>query len=143
MKFIMKDEKRKVEIEVLGRTHPDALDYWDGNWVTSFLHVEIPGFQADFMADLRTDEFQQFRDELKTMRDTLKGKAKLIHMEEAIQLEGVIDPLGMVWWKGRFCHPVGDGAVLTFDFNFDQTYLHGMIKDLNDILYEFPVIGKP
>lgn len=143
MKFIMKDEKRKVEIEVLGRTHPDALDYWDGNWVPSFLHVEIPGFQADFMADLRTDEFQQFRDELKNMRDTLKGTAKLIHMEEVIQIEGVIDPLGMVWWKCRVCHPVGEGAVLTFDFHFDQTYLHGMIKDLNDILYEFPVFGKP
>lgn len=49
----------------------------------------------------------------------------------------------MVWWKVRLCHPVGDGAVLNFNFNFDQTYLHGMIKDLNDILYEFPVIGKP
>lgn len=90
MKMTLKGEDVTVEIEVVGRSHPDCLDYWVGNWVISYIQVKIPGFDADFLADLRTAELQRFLEELKSMRDNLQGAAKLIHMEKAIQLEGVI-----------------------------------------------------
>ncbi len=50
---------------------------------------------------------------------------------------------GQIMWSGETCYPAGYGAVLKFEFKSDQSYLKRLIKELDDILTVFPVIGKP
>ena len=144
MKFyLLGEDNEKVEIEVLSRTHPKSTDFWDGNWIDSNIHVEIPGYTAQFMACLRTDELSYFLDGLNTMHKMLKGKAILENLDEYIHFECEMNNLGHIEWKGKTCYPNGFGAELTFEFKSNQSYLEQIIRDLNRILAVFPVIGKP
>lgn len=44
MKFCLLGEDTKAEIDVLCRSHPNCTDYWDGNWINSWVNTEIPGY---------------------------------------------------------------------------------------------------
>jgi len=140
---LLGEENEKVEIEVIGRTHPESTDYWDGNWIDAKLKVEIPGYLVEFVANLRTDELRGFLDELKIMYKTLKGKVELDNMDEYIHFECEINNLGHIRWIGKTCYPPGYGAELTFEFQSNQSYLEQIIRELDAILAVFPVIGNP
>lgn len=142
MKFHLLGEKTKVEIDVLAREYPNSSDYWDGNWVISNVKVEIPGYYVDFNASLRTDEIRDFVNDLKSMNRNLTGKAILKNLESIIHFEGEMDKLGHIDWSGETCYPAGSGAVLTFEFVSNQSYLEDLIKELEDITYVYPVIGE-
>jgi hypothetical protein len=143
MKFHLLGEKTKVEIDVLAREYPNSSDYWDGNWVISTVKVEIPGYYVDFNASLRTDDIRDFVNDLKLMNRHLSGKAILKNLDSFIHFEGEMNKLGHIEWSGETCYPGGSGALLTFEFVSNQSYLEGLIKELEDITYVYPVIGKP
>lgn len=142
MKFRLLGENTKVEIDIISREYPNSTDYWDGNWVNSKVKVEIPGYYVDFNASLRTDDIRDFVYELKLMKTKLSGKAILKNLDGFIHFEGEMNKLGHIRWSGETCYPVGSGAVLNFEFVSDQSYLESLIKELEDISYMFPVIGK-
>ncbi|MGF3106162.1 WapI family immunity protein [Rossellomorea sp. DUT-2] len=143
MKFHLLGEKAKIEIDVIGREYPISSDYWDGNWVVSNVKVEIPGYNVNFNASLRTDDIIDFVNDLKLMSRNLSGKAILKNLDSFIHFEGEMDKLGHIEWSGETCYPAGSGAVLTFEFVSNQSYLDVLIKELEDITYVYPVIGKP
>ncbi len=143
MKFHLLGEKTKVEIDVLAREYPNSSDYWDGNWVLSNVKVYIPGYYVDFNASLRTDDIRDFFTDLKAMNRNLAGKAILKNLDSFIHLEGEMDKLGHIKWSGETCYPAGSGAVLTFEFTSNQSYLEDLIKELEKITYEYSVIGNP
>ena len=58
-------------------------------------------------------------------------------------IECEMDKLGKIIWTAETCYPAGYGAVLKFEFESDQSFLIGLIKELETILTAFPVIGKP
>lgn len=135
-------EKTKIEIEVLERSYPDSTNNWDKNWITSVVHITIPGYVAQFTCELRTDELAEFADELAVMHENLEGTAAFKHIEGAICMKGTIDHLGRILWEAETCYPPGDGAVLQFEFNSDQSYLTSLIRQLHTILSSFPVIEE-
>jgi hypothetical protein len=65
------------------------------------------------------------------------------NMETFIQIEGEMDKLGKIMWIAETCYPAGYGAVLKFEFESDQSYLNNLIKELEEILTSYPVIGTP
>lgn len=143
MKFHLIGEKTVIEIDILAREYPNSCDYWDGNWLVSNVKIEIPGYNVNFNASLRADEISEFMKGLMLMHRNLSGEAKLTSLESYIHLEGEIDKLGQIHWFGETCYPAGSGAVLTFEVDSDQSYLKDLIKELEDISYVYPVIGKP
>ncbi|MET4559832.1 hypothetical protein ABIA69_000975 [Lysinibacillus parviboronicapiens] len=140
---LLGEENERVVMEVLSRKYPNSADYWDVNWIDSKINVEIPGYLVQFYADLRTDDVRDFVDELKLMSSSLQGKAILKNLESTIHFECKMNYSGQIMWSGETCYPAGYGAVLKFEFKSDQSYLKRLIKDLDDILTVFPVIGKP
>ena len=142
MKFHLLGEETKVEIDVLARKYPNSSDYWDGNWVISNVKVEVPGYYVTFLASLRTDEIRDFVIDLKSMNRHLKGKVILKNLESFIHFEGEMNKVGQIVWSGETCYPVGSGAVLSFEFVSDQSHLYNLIKELENITYEYPVIGE-
>lgn len=143
MKFHIIGDEAKLELDVIGRSHPDCLDYWDGNWITTYLKIDIPGYHVSFPAHLRTDELEMFLDGLKEMNKMLKGKAELNNMDSYLHFECIMDKFGKITWTIDTVYPPAFGAKLHFDFQSDQSYLPNLIKELNEILILFPVIGKP
>lgn len=144
MKFhILGEKNERIEIEALIRSYPNNTDYWNANWITSTIKIEIPGYLVQFTADLRTDELRDFLAELTMISSDLSGKAMLLNMEDYIQLECQMNKMGQLLWSGQTCYPVGNGAVLKFEFKSDQSYLQRLVKELEDILFVFPVIGNP
>lgn len=143
MKIHLLGEETTIEIVVIGRSHPECTDYWDGNWIISNIWIEIPGYKAQFKADLRTDELWNFSNELKLMNKELKGKASLINLDGYLEIECEINKQGVIHWTAETCYPAGFGAVLKFDFSSDQSYLIGIVQEIESILSVFPVIGKP
>lgn len=143
MKFYLLGERTNIEIDVLHRNFPDSTDYWDVNCVKSKIKIEIPGYLVCFNAELRTDELRDFVNELKLMKRFLQGKASLKNLDSYFQFDCEMDKLGNIMWTGETCYPAGYGAVLTFEFASDQTFLNTLIKELDEILTVFPVVGKP
>lgn len=143
MKFHLYGNETTIQIDVLNRNFPNSNDYWDGNWVTSNVNMEIPGYCVSFVADLRTDELRDFLNELQTMNTTLKGKTILKNLDSFLHFEAEIDKLGKVKWSIETQYLSGYGAILNFQFKSDQSYLPKLIKELEDILLIYPVIGKP
>ncbi|TKI63594.1 hypothetical protein FC756_18195 [Lysinibacillus mangiferihumi] len=140
---ILGEKNERIEIEALIRSYPNNTDYWNANWITSTIKIEIPGYLVQFTADLRTDELRDFLAELTMISSDLSGKAMLLNMEDYIQLECQMNKMGQLLWSGQTCYPVGNGAVLKFEFKSDQSYLQRLVKELEDILFVFPVIGNP
>ncbi|MGO1059206.1 WapI family immunity protein [Planococcus sp. FY231025] len=132
----------KIEIEVLKRCFPEAIGSWEGDWVKTAIRVQIPGFSADFHADLRTDEFREFRNQLVSMNKNLEGTATLISIENVIQANAMMNPQGGIFWNVTIRYPVSSGAVLDFEFGSDQSYLDQLIKELEEVLVEFPVLER-
>jgi hypothetical protein len=53
-----------IVLRVLGRKHPSATDYYDGNWLDAEVTIVFKPWRGTFNADLRTVEFAHFRQEL-------------------------------------------------------------------------------
>src|SRR6266481_9165431 len=75
-----------LALRVLGRLHPGADDFWDGNWLATPIKAAVGGFQATVGASLRADELQTFRDALKGLHSALNGEAVLESMEKWLTL---------------------------------------------------------
>nr|WP_151535025.1 hypothetical protein [Cytobacillus depressus] len=65
------------------------------------------------------------------------------NLDSFIHFECKMNKLGHINWSGETCYPAGSGAVLNFEFVSNQSYLEDLIKELEDINYVYPVIGKP
>lgn len=133
-----------LEIEILGRMHPDCKDYYDGNWLSCKIYVKAGFFvgKLDGGVCLRTDEFESFFDNIKFLHESLKGKAEYSSMEDWLKFEVSGDGLGHMLVKGHIIDNYCGGNRLNFTINFDQTSLPETINGLKSLLDKYPVIGR-
>lgn len=133
-----------VSIRVMGRLHPGADDYWDGNWLISPIEVTSGGFRAEIGAGLRIDELAHFRQALEKLHSTLQGEAVLESMEGWIQLHVAADRRGGLQVTGKAIDRPGGANTLTFTIDgLDQTHLPAVISALAGAETRFPVRGQP
>jgi hypothetical protein len=133
-----------VPIEVQGRMHPGADDYWDGNWLTTPLAVRAGAFSGVVGADLRTDEFRRFREELQTIYSSLKGTATLASLDGWIALTAECQPNGGLVVSGVVNDQPGIGNELEFSLpGLDQSDLPPLIDALCACEAAFPSSAHP
>jgi hypothetical protein len=130
-----------MRIQVLIRSHYGATDYWDANWLDCDVDINARPFSASFRATLRTDEFERFREGLKTAHEILTAGAVFESMEEWLTIEAKGDGLGHFT---AHCQATAgpDRVNLRFEINFDQTDIPEMLRSLDAILEKFPVLWK-
>lgn len=134
----------RVVIDVRGRMHPDATDYWDGNWLFSPIEVQVGGFTAKIGAGLRAEELRSFREGLELLHRDLRGFAALTSMEDWLELSVTVSGSGRLEVVGEVIDRVGDGNRLAFRVNdLDQTHLPDLIGELRELESLYPVIGAP
>ena len=131
-----------LAITLLGRSHPTASDYWDGNWVRAAVEVAAGAFRGKVDGDLRTDEFDAFRRELALLDESLAGVASFTTMEGWLSINATGDGRGHIELSCEVRDQPGIGNTLAFRLALDQTYLRQAVAQLGQAVAEFPVIGE-
>lgn len=132
-----------VLIRPLFRSHPGLFDYWDGNWIDCELEIVAGGFRGSVRADLRSEEFHTFLQEVEGLSRAVQGTASFTTMEGQIALALTGDGKGQVRVTGEAIDVAGIGNRLQFGFDVDQTYLPQICRSLDHFLAAFPVTGAP
>lgn len=123
---------------------PEGADCWDANWLEVAAEVDLPG-QAWVRATgsfLMTSELAGFLTELRRMNETLTGTADLHPLEPNLRVHLECGPTGQVRTQIELT-PDHINQMHTFQLELDQTYLPGIIRQLETILERFPVRGRP
>jgi hypothetical protein len=134
----------RVSIVVHSRTHPHALDFWDGNWLQARVEIQVGAWRGHYTADLRVEEFSRFRLQLERLGRGQPGHAEFSSMEYWLTLTVRIEETGGLSVSGTACDRPGTGNSLTF------TFLHGAVTDVQEIarqlkrlVSKFPQRGSP
>lgn len=128
---------------MFGYAYPGSVDYWDGNWLEARVHAKTEGFVADYPLLIRAEEVLAFLEELWPLYEDLHGEAKFDTLEGQLYLGlKIVDALGHVGVRVEARHPIGTGAELCFDFETDQTFLHGTLREVEEVANAFPVRGE-
>jgi hypothetical protein len=140
--LVIGDENgQHLVVRAMSRNHPDLFDYWDGNWVACEVEIAAGGFRGAFRADLRSEEFRVFLEEVEALSRALDGAASFSTMEGQIAFSLTGDGKGHVRVQGEAVDMVGGDNRLQFSLDIDQTYLPAVCRSLEVILAAFPVVG--
>ena len=88
-----------VALRVLRRKYPRATDYDDGNWVDVEVSITVRPWRGAFNADLRTDEFARFRNELAELWNGTRREAMFAPMEPWLEFTLELGSSGSVNMK--------------------------------------------
>jgi hypothetical protein len=131
-----------IVLRVLGRTHPDAGDFWDGNWLRTTLDLAVGPFSGSVAANLRAEELAAFRKDLQRLYEAVEGHVVLSTMERWVELAIDGDGLGHVHVVGEVFDTAGAvGDSVRFHLDIDPTYLPRIIDSLMIIEATWPAVG--
>jgi hypothetical protein len=131
-----------IGLSVIGRSHPGATDFWDGNWLRTRAFGRVGGFTVDLVADLRAEEFAQFRRGLERMYALVAVKASFRTLEAYLALDLHRDEVGHVRVEVELMDRPAIGNLLRCSIDIDLTYLPSIINSLDEILRRWPILGN-
>lgn len=132
-----------LRITLLGRSHPGATDFWDGNWLWATVEVRAGAFRGSVCGDLRADELFRFLRQLVTLQESLGGTAEFQTMEGWLSLRLVGDGQGHMACRCVLRDKPGIGNALECTLTTDQTFIRETAAQLAAAVQAFPVIGEP
>lgn len=132
-----------VLIRALTRSHPGLFDYPDADWIVCEVEITAGGFRGEFRADLRSEEFHAFLEEVEGLSTMLEGTAAFSAMEGQIEFSLTGDANGRIGVEGEALDEAGTGNRLHFAFEIDQKDLPAISGALESLLAAFPVTGPP
>lgn len=138
--MILKAEGRFVEIIILRRSHPESIDFEDGNWLETEIRIDVPGFKGLYGSNLRTDDFARFYADLKKLSTFQSKGIEFSTMEEGIYLKGILNLIGKIQWNGTAKSLYGNSC-LTFIIETDYSSIDDLLRQVQDVLNDYPVIG--
>jgi hypothetical protein len=130
-------------IRPVSRSNPGLFDDRDGNWIECEVEVVAGGFRGAFTADMRSEEFQAFMDQLSELGRTIDGAATFTTMEGQLTLSLTAEASGQIRVAGEALDLAGSGNRLAFGFDVDPTHLSSIARSLQALLAAFPVIDAP
>jgi len=140
--FELSDTKNFIRVTVLRKSYPDAADNWDNNWVDATIKVKAGPFTGTYNVQLRIIDFQFFRKELRTIYDNLTGQAKFEDIDRYLSINMKGDGAGhFETYCTLMCDPGAEEITLKFNLHPDQTQIMPIVRQLDNILAVFPVIG--
>lgn len=136
-------DSARIALRPLFRTHPDANDFWDGNWIDCKITVRAGAFQGSYVACLRTNELAALLRDVEHAYHDLAGTISFRSMEEWVYIEMKGDGLGHFTGTCLCRDRAGGGNELRAEIEFDQTDLVTLRQQLAALLLTYPVIGTP
>jgi hypothetical protein len=131
-----------ILIRPLRRRHPDLFDAPAANRIECELQLTVGAFRASFPADLRSEEFLTFLDDVRGLMRTPDGTASLTTMEGrlAVYLTDAGD--GRVRVSGEARDDAGSSNRLQFAFDIEQACLEPVSRSLESLLAAYPVLDR-
>lgn len=131
-----------LRIDVTGRAHPEATDFWDGNWLNTPISVHAGAFRGRIVARLRTTDLADFRRRLELVNEALVGEAVLKTIEGWIELRVIGDGRGHMDTRAKLTDEPGLRNELHFAIDgLDQTHVVEVLKQLWSIEARYPTVG--
>ena len=145
-----------VDISVYERTYPQESDRWDGNWLNAKIKIKAGNFSGTTNALLRSDELEKLSKDIKRFllknihkehrdhvkRFLLKKMDTLVFspMEPWICFQMTGNKRGHIELTGEITDRLGTGNVLKYQFELSRPDLEVILKKVDVILQEFPII---
>ena len=131
-----------VRLTVLGRERPASADYDDDNWLIGRVALAVSGFRADYPASLRSDDFDQLRRVLRSIRNPGSDSSNWEPMEPWIEL--AFETGGdIIEVRGVASEQIGYGNSLRFSMPLSVVSIDRALGDLDELLTIFPVPEQP
>jgi hypothetical protein len=129
-----------LRIWIHGREHPDAMDAGDGNWLQVTAQCEASGASVFVRGPiLEVTDIVRFGHQAQLLLDGKAVRAALDTLEP--ELSAVIDsPDAMGHFRLHVeISPDHLSQNHAFDFEIDQSYLPGLVRQCAQIANEYPV----
>jgi hypothetical protein len=104
------------------------------DWIQAYVEISVGGFHGKADLTLTLTDIKKFKEEIDIVYDELVGVAELDTIEDQIKIKMEGDGLGHIKLTGYLKDNVSFGNKLSFEINFDQTFLRGSISGLNTVL---------
>jgi hypothetical protein len=122
---------------------PDSDIDWDKNFISTRIYIKIGGFQGEYLAEIMTFDFYKLKKDLERLYNNLNGHGYFDCLDRYLTIKIAGDGLGHFKCECEAIDRPGfEESVLKFVLSFDQTQINGLIKQLNTILEEYPIIGE-
>lgn len=131
-----------LRVEVLGYENPSAQDLSDANWLSCDVLVEVSAFSGNISCSFSTQDFIQFRDELRELLANRSGIASFLTDEEHLGIRLEMEATGIVRIEGMAQIYDMPQATLSFSFESDGSFLTTALRDLEKLIKVFPVKGE-
>ncbi len=131
-----------LALTICGRNRPDAVDFWDGNWLWCTVEVSAGGFRGSADGVLRSEDFVRFLPRLERLYQRLDGVALFDTLDGWLDLQFIGDGRGHIEVRGQLCDRPMDGNTLEFRLAIDQTFLPPLIRQVRATVGAFPIIGE-
>lgn len=140
--FQIKDGGNYLKINPTGLINYGSSKDWDRNWIRAVISVQGGVFKGKYDADLTTFDFENLKQNLNSVYDNLKGKIEFRDLEGYVNLKIVGNGAGN-FMANVVCNdkPGINVAELKFDLSFDQTFIKDMVRSLNEITKQYPVVA--
>jgi len=116
-------QRELVEVRAAGELTSDG-------WLPSDVFIKLGGFTGRFRANFLLAELKRFCADVAQLYRRLEGAAVFEPIEGQLKLRLDVDRLGHVAVSGSAMDVAGTGNRLTFSFIIDQSYLPGLLKQL-------------
>jgi hypothetical protein len=131
-----------VRLTAFGRERPASGDYDDDNWLIGRVALAVSGFRADYPASLRSDDFDQLRKILRSIRSPGSDGLNWEPMEPWIELTFATGG-DVVEVRGVATERIGYGNSLRFVMPLSVVSIDRALDDLDELLTIFPVPEQP
>jgi hypothetical protein len=130
-----------IALTVKGRERPDSTDYWDANWLACSVEVAAGAFRGRHDSSIRTEELEQFYQQVGGLNERLVGQAELATMEGWLVIRLIGDGRGHVEVTCRLCDDPASGNTLECRLSVDQTFLLPLLHQLAAVTSVYPVVN--
>lgn len=132
-----------VSIWVHQRQFPESEDFWDVNWLIITACCKAPSTQVSTYGPLiHLTEIERLLTECRQLLASLSGQAGLRCMEPEFDLTMEMQAGGRLTLEVEIT-PKQLAQRHWFQFEIDQTYLPGLIRDCQKVLEKYPLKHVP
>ena len=136
------EQNKGLVLAVSGHLVPNPITDWDREWLACRAEAETGTFRGTVENSLQIQEFQRFKEQLRSLYGDLSGTAALETLERWIRVVMKGDGLGHIATHVEVVDGLVEGSSLEYWINLDQTYLPPLIRELEEICGAFPVVAQ-
>jgi hypothetical protein len=127
-----------ININIAGRTYPQEIDKWDGNWLNTKIKIRAGKFSGKIDALLRSDELEHLSKDIRLFLQEKKGNVLFSPIEPWLIFHIGKNKVRNFVLAGEITDTLGTGNTLKFSYECSLPLLEKMLSNINDALEMFP-----